>query len=88
MLAKAGRPAGGDADAVRLGVGGPLGSGRQWWSWIHRDDAVGVIIHLLGSDYNGPVMEQPPSRSVRRSSRAFWDACCTGPHSCPRRPSR
>jgi len=34
----------------RLGVGGPLGSGRQWWSWIHRDDLVGMIRFALENE--------------------------------------
>jgi uncharacterized protein (TIGR01777 family) len=33
-----------------LGVGGPLGSGKQWVSWISIDDAVGVIHHALFTD--------------------------------------
>ncbi|MCU0721352.1 MAG: TIGR01777 family oxidoreductase [Pirellula sp.] len=30
----------------RLGLGGNLGSGRQYWSWIHVDDAAGAFLHL------------------------------------------
>ena len=31
----------------RLGVGGRLGSGRQWMSWIHSDDLVELIAFLM-----------------------------------------
>ena len=27
----------------KLGVGGPLGSGRQYWPWIHRDDWIALV---------------------------------------------
>ena len=41
---------------VRLGVGGPLASGRQWMSWIALDDVVGAMHHLLfADDVRGPV---------------------------------
>lgn len=39
----------------RAGLGGPLGDGRQWWSWITLSDVVAAIEHLLGSDLAGPV---------------------------------
>ena len=39
----------------RLGVGGRLGSGRQWMPWVHLVDVVGAIEHLLTSDLEGPV---------------------------------
>jgi uncharacterized protein (TIGR01777 family) len=39
----------------RFGLGGRMGSGRQWQSWISIDDEVGAIIHLLSSDVVGPV---------------------------------
>lgn len=31
----------------RLGLGGPIGSGQQWWAWVHRDDAVRATIWLM-----------------------------------------
>lgn len=40
----------------RMGVGGTLGSGRQWMSWIHIQDMVGAINHILKTDLlRGPV---------------------------------
>jgi uncharacterized protein (TIGR01777 family) len=40
----------------RLGVGGKIGSGNQYWSWIAVDDAIGVIHYLLENEaVNGPV---------------------------------
>ena len=34
----------------RMGLGGPVGHGRQWMSWVHRDDVLGMIEWLLGRD--------------------------------------
>ena len=40
----------------KLGLGGPLGSGRQYMSWITLDDALSAMIHLLDhSTVAGPV---------------------------------
>ena len=39
----------------RFFVGGPIGGGRQWWSWITLDDEVRAILHILDSQIRGPV---------------------------------
>lgn len=39
----------------RLGLGAPLGSGRQYWPWMSLPDEVGAIAHLLTADARGPV---------------------------------
>jgi uncharacterized protein (TIGR01777 family) len=40
----------------RLGLGGRVGSGRQWFSWIHRDDLVGLLRYVLENPHaSGPV---------------------------------
>ncbi len=40
----------------KLGLGGRLGSGRQWWSWIHVQDIVGAIHHAIATEsLSGPV---------------------------------
>jgi len=46
---------------AKLGLGGPAGSGRQWWSWITLDDVVGIYKHLaLTSSLDGPVNATAP----------------------------
>lgn len=40
----------------KLGLGGKIGSGRQYWSWISLDDVVGSLIHAIETDpLSGPV---------------------------------
>ena len=39
----------------KLGLGGRIGSGRQWWSWISLTDEIGAITFLLDHDIAGPV---------------------------------
>lgn len=46
----------------RLGIGGPVAGGKQFISWIHRDDLVGVVGAALGSDrWRGPVNATAPT---------------------------
>ncbi len=40
---------------IKLGLGGPLGSGKQWWAWISLEDQARAIIHLIQKqDAEGP----------------------------------
>jgi len=45
----------------RAFVGGKIGSGRQWMSWIHLDDLVGVIRHAIEHPLNGVVNGTAPN---------------------------
>lgn len=56
----------------RLGLGGPIGHGRQWLSWIHRDDLVDLVMHLLARDdlsgpFNGTAPNPVTSREFART---------------------
>jgi len=43
-------------------VGGPLGSGEQWMSWIHLEDEVNLILHLIArTSIAGPVNATAPN---------------------------
>jgi uncharacterized protein (TIGR01777 family) len=61
-----------------LGLGGRLGDGRQWMSWIHRDDLVALIVYLLDhptlqGPFNGtapePVTNADFTRALARALR-------------------
>jgi uncharacterized protein (TIGR01777 family) len=44
-----------------FGLGGPLGSGRQWMSWIERDDLIRLIAHVIARpDLSGAVNATAP----------------------------
>ncbi|HIE91512.1 MAG TPA: TIGR01777 family protein [Acidobacteria bacterium] len=59
----------------KLGIGGPMSHGRQWVSWVHLDDLVGMFLWVLENDqargeYNGtaphPVSNAELSRTLGR----------------------
>lgn len=52
----------------KLGLGGRMGSGKQWVSWITLDDEVRAIEHLLATDVSGPVNLTAPN-PVRNADR-------------------
>jgi uncharacterized protein len=61
----------------RLGLGGPVGNGRQYWSWVTLDDVVGSFLFALSNDeLRGPVNAVAPqpvrnAEFVRELGRAL-----------------
>jgi uncharacterized protein (TIGR01777 family) len=60
----------------KLGIGGPIGSGRQWMSWIHRDDVHRLMEWAIDTDsargvYNAiapdPVRNRDFARALGRA---------------------
>ncbi len=50
----------------KLGLGGPIGSGRQWLSWISIDDATRAILWVLDAGVTGPVNLTAPNPVTNR----------------------
>jgi uncharacterized protein (TIGR01777 family) len=51
----------------RLGLGGPFGSGRQWWSWVMLADVIGVLHHAVVNDgVVGPINVTAPEPVTNR----------------------
>ncbi len=54
----------------KLGLGAKLSSGRQWFPWIHLEDHVRAMLHLMGDEQaNGPVNLAAPG-TVRQGEYA------------------
>ena len=45
----------------KFGLGGKLGNGKQWWSWITLHDEIRAIMFLLNSKITGPVNLTSPN---------------------------
>ncbi len=58
---------------MKLGLGGPLGKGNQWFPWIHRDDVVGAIVWAaLDAEASGPYnVVAPEAVTMSQMSKAL-----------------
>jgi uncharacterized protein (TIGR01777 family) len=66
----------------RLFAGGPLGSGQQWWPWIHIQDYVGSVMHLIQQENTAGVYNVVGPNPIRMEDfgkvlasvihRPFW----------------
>ncbi|MFF2031298.1 TIGR01777 family oxidoreductase [Arthrobacter sp. NPDC058192] len=55
VLSRSGGALGRLLPLLRLGVGGPLGNGRQYWPWVTLPDVAAAFSFLLSSSLSGPV---------------------------------
>jgi NAD dependent epimerase/dehydratase family enzyme len=51
--------------AFGLGLGGKLGSGRQWMPWIHVSDVAALFLHAIETEAAGPIMNGAAPNPVR-----------------------
>ncbi|MGK7891754.1 MAG: TIGR01777 family oxidoreductase [Leptolyngbyaceae cyanobacterium] len=51
----------------QLFAGGPIGTGRQWFSWIHREDLVGIIVNALTDTTMSGIFNGTAPNPVRMS---------------------
>lgn len=49
----------------RLGLGGPINSGKQWMSWVHLDDVCGIFIHAVENSKVSGVLNATSPNPVR-----------------------
>lgn len=50
-----------------LGIGGRIGKGNQWWSWIHIEDLSNSIIHIINNQLYGPINITSPNPHTQKS---------------------
>jgi uncharacterized protein len=51
--------------AFKLFAGGPIGTGKQWFSWIHQDDVVNLIVYALQNSQVEGVLNATAPHPVR-----------------------
>lgn len=54
----------------RFFLGGPLGDGKQWFSWIHMDDILGALFHLMDTEGADGVYNLTSPQPVRNRELA------------------
>ena len=67
VLSTEGGALGATLPIFKLGGGGKIGSGKQYWSWVSLDDVLGAIVHAIETDaLSGPVnvvAPEPPTNA-------------------------
>lgn len=72
---------------IRFGLGAPLGSGKQWMSWIHVDDLCGMIKFAMENSLNGIYNAVAPNPVTNRALNAAVAKQMGRPNFMPNVPS-
>lgn len=68
----------------RLGLGGPMGSGREWWPWITLDDEVRALTHLVDRpELVGPFNAAAPGSARQKEIAAAIGSALSRPALLP-----
>lgn len=58
----------------RAALGGPIGGGKQWWSWVHVDDVAAALLRALDDErWRGPVNLVAGTTTQREFSKILGD---------------
>ena len=68
----------------KLGLGGPIGDGKQWMSWIHRSDLCGLIINaLIDKQFSGVFNAVAPEPILMKDFSKTLGKCLNRPNLLP-----
>tara|TARA_B100000902_G_C27274207_1_gene897933 strand:+ start:753 stop:1679 length:927 start_codon:yes stop_codon:yes gene_type:complete len=68
----------------KIGLGGPIGDGMQWMSWIHRSDLCGLIINaLVDKNYSGTFNAVAPQPVRMKDFSKTLGQCISRPNLLP-----
>ncbi|KMK74949.1 TIGR01777 family oxidoreductase [Alkalihalobacillus pseudalcaliphilus] len=68
----------------KLGIGGPLGSGKQWFSWVHIQDVISLFYFvLLKAEIDGPVNFTSPNPTQMNEFGRTIGSVINRPHWIP-----
>ena len=68
----------------KMALGGPMGSGQQWMSWVHMDDLVGAILYTLETpSIQGPINGTAPNPVTNKAFSKTLGAALNRPAIIP-----
>ena len=68
----------------KIGLGGPIGDGKQWMSWIHRSDLCGLIINaLVDKNFSGVFNAVAPEPVLMKDFSKTLGRCLNRPNLLP-----